>query len=753
MHAIATRDRQSWRVDVRGICQGVGFRPYVWRLARDLGLHGQVCNRGDRVVIELQGPAAAIDCFRQRLPRELPAGAQLRQVVWEAAELPEQDGFRIAASPAGSATAIAIPADRAPCPDCRRELLDPGDRRYRYPFLNCTTCGPRYSLLTGLPYDRPRTTMAGFPLCADCQREYDDPGDRRFHAQPIACPACGPSLHFPSGETGRKGDAALQSALDLLRRGGILALKGVGGYQLLCDARREAVVQRLRDRKGRPDKPLALLVAESEAAHRLAYLSPAEVALLESAAAPIVLLRRRPDVAIAANVAPHQPDLGLMLPTSPLHLLLARDFGAPLVCTSGNRSGEPLAIETDAAHRELGAIADGFLDHNRPIARPLDDSVARIVAGQVQLLRRARGYAPVALPVPDGPTVQAAGAHLKNTMALLQGTQAWIGPHIGDLDSPASRERSQQTGQELTQLTAARPVAIACDLHPDYGSSRLAVEAGLPTVPVQHHLAHALAVLAEHQLSPPALALIWDGSGLGSDGQLWGGELLRISPTGWQRLAHLHSFPLPGGDRAAREPRRAALGLLWELYDEDCLSLTHLPTLQAFTTAELKALVSLLRSGRCPRTSSVGRLFDGVASLAGLVQQCSFEGQAAMRLEAACEAAIEPLALTPDWDWRPWLRQALAEPARLLGQLHSWLLGQAIGALTRLPEATILLGGGCFQNRRLLEALDSQLSRHGRQVLWPQQLPPNDGGLALGQAIAARYALTENWSCASPSPV
>jgi len=751
-------------ITVRGVVQGVGFRPFVYREARQQGLAGWVLNEADRVEIEVQGPGLALDLFLARLRGRTPPQARIESL--DVRELPPGNGetqeFTIRASTGQAAPRATVPADLATCPDCLAEILDPRQRRFGYPFTNCTNCGPRWSIVAGLPYDRPRTSMAEFRMCAECKAEYDDPADRRFHAQPIACPHCGPALQLldPSGKALAVREAALEQAAGAILAGQIVALKGLGGFQLLCDATCQAAVLALRQRKRRPDKPLALMFAALDAVARVCQVSPSEAQSLQSHQAPILLLRRKPaaaaDAAIAEAVAPGNPYLGAMLAYTPLHHLLLARLARPLVCTSGNLSEEPMAVENDEALCRLGRIADVFLVHDRPIVRPVDDSVAQAGPEGVQVLRRARGYAPLPVPLPtDGPTVLALGGHLKNTVALALGREAILSAHVGDLDNVLSIDVHRQAAHDLVEFFQARPDAVACDLHPDYASTRtaedLARQWGVPLVRVQHHQAHAAACMAEHALTGPVLGLSWDGTGYGPDGTVWGGEALRCDGAQFARVAHLRTFPLPGGDRAVREPRRNALGLLHAIAPE--LAAQH--ARQWFDAHELKVLLQLLAgSHHVPRTSSMGRLFDAVAALCGLIPRTSFEGQAAMQLQFAVdedcgEAYAIPLAGdTPAVaDWEPLIRGVLAdrlrgEPlGRIAARFHNALADLAAAIAQRAALEQIVLSGGCFQNGVLAQRVRQKLRDAGFQVFVHRDVPPGDGGIALGQILVARSQL------------
>ncbi|MFN8012524.1 MAG: carbamoyltransferase HypF [Holophagaceae bacterium] len=741
-------------IEVEGVVQGVGFRPFVWRLARDRRLSGFVRNRPGGVEIEVQGARPEVESFLRELQASPPAAARLDALrAGPMDEVAGEGDFTILASAEGGPTRPSVPADLALCPDCAAEMDDPAGRRFGYPFTNCTACGPRYSIIAALPYDRSRTSMAGFPMCPACAAEYADPADRRFHAQPIACPACGPqaALVDAPGAILAAGEAALDAAATLLADGRILALKGLGGYQLLADATSEAAVARLRARKRREAKPFAVLFPTLDAVAKACVLADADARVLASPEAPILLLPRRAAEGpggIAAAVAPGNPDLGAFLPATPLHRRLAERFGRPLVCTSGNLSDEPMAFVDSEARERLGAVADAFLVHDRPVLRPVDDSVGRVEAGTLRLLRRARGFAPRPHPVAvQGPPVLALGGHLKGTVALLRDGQAVVSQHLGDLDSPLGLDLLGRTVEDLFAFFRLAPARLACDLHPGYGSTRLAEDLsrrwGLPLVRVQHHHAHGAACLAELGLTGPALALAWDGSGYGPDGTVWGGEALRLEGPRFARAGHLRAFPLPGGERAVREPRRSALGLCWGLFG-DGVAAEGL-----FAPAELAVLQRMLEGGlQSPLTSSVGRLFDAVAALAGLRADAGFEGQAAMTVEFAARAAPEDGAYTFDLadgvaDPAPMVAELLAdrrrgaEPGRIARRFHAGLAKLAVAFAEAAGQGDVALTGGCFQNALLADLCTGALEAKGFRVLRPARFPPNDGGLSLGQAWVA----------------
>lgn len=748
------------QLTIQGTVQGVGFRPFVYRLATTLELKGWVNNSPQGVNIELEGEPHTLDTFANRLREDAPALARIDAVQQVQLPLHGYSNFEIRPSVTeGQKTALILP-DIATCPDCLSEVFDPSNRRYRYPFTNCTHCGPRFSIIEALPYDRPHTSMKQFKLCPACQTEYNNPLDRRFHAQPNACPVCGPHLELwdASGHALATHDTALLMAAEALRQGRMVALKGLGGFQVLGDARNGQAVQRLRQRKHRPHKPLAVMFPSLKSVEDYCELSSAEIALLQQPAAPIVLARTGKRHSLAAEVAPANPYLGVMLPYTPLHHLLMAELGFPIVATSGNRSGEPICIDEQEALARLGDIADVWLVHNRPIVRHVDDSVVQVVDNLPMLLRRARGYAPMPLMTNVEAGVLAVGAHQKNTVAVSTKGQVFLSQHIGDLDNAATLSAFEQSVADLQRLYAIEPTVVVHDLHPDYASSHYAQSmtadatspdpTGRPRprrLALQHHHAHLLAAMAEHHLSVPIMGVVWDGTGYGTDGTIWGGEFLRAESDGsCTRVAHLRPFPLIGGEQAVKEPRRVALGLLYALLGEAAFEREDLPPLQSFSRQELSIMRRMLQQSiNCPLTSSMGRLFDGVASLLGLMQTTTFEGQAAMALEYAATAetaAVYPFAYADGVvDWGPLLlallndQQSIAQIARTF---HNTLVQMM--AVVVASEAHVILTGGCFQNRLLLQGALQQLRHLKINPYWPQQVPPNDGGIALGQAVSIK---------------
>ncbi len=757
---------QRTHIVIRGAVQGVGFRPFVYRLALELGLQGWVLNSGEGVFIEVQGPREKLEEFLLRLQSEKPPRSFVQSLEATYLDPAEFAGFEIRSSSSGGDRNTLVLPDIATCPDCLAEVLDPSDRRYRYPFTNCTNCGPRFTIIESLPYDRPNTSMRRFALCRECRREYENPLDRRFHAQPTACPACGPKLQLwnASGEIQAEGDEALLSAAAAIRAGLVAAVKGLGGFHLVTDARNPEAVDRLRARKRREEKPLALMYPSIEAVRGHCEVSRLEERLLLSPESPIVLLRRNLEAKLdglpASSVAPDNPYLGVMLPYTPLHHLFLRELSFPIVATSGNISDEPICIDEHEALERLKDIADVFLVHDRPIVRHMDDSVVRVMLGRELVLRRARGYAPlpVALPLPARPML-AVGGHLKNTIALAIRKNVFISQHIGDLETPEAAAAFRKVIASFHDLYETRPEIVVADMHPDYFSTGFAQACGQPLVTVQHHYAHVAACMAENELESPVLGVSWDGTGYGLDGTIWGGEFLRVDRTSFSRIAALRSFRLPGGTSAIREPRRTAIGVLYEILGDRLFEQRDLAPLQAFSRSEVAVLQQMLcRKLNCPLTTSAGRLFDAVASLTGLRQTVNFEGQAAMELEFAITGGQTSegyrYALTqgaagpgePDMiivDWEPVILAVQADLSRgvpngtISARFHVTLAEIIVAVARRVGLEKIALSGGCFQNRFLTERAVSRLEEEGFRPYWHQRVPPNDGGIALGQIAAA----------------
>jgi hydrogenase maturation protein HypF len=778
------------RIVVRGAVQGVGFRPFVYRLATELQLSGWVSNTGQGVFIEVEGDPGSVQQFLFRLEKEKPPRASIQSLESSIFDPAGYETFEIRESEETGRKSVVILPDIATCGDCVREIFDPKDRRFGYPFTNCTNCGPRFTIIESVPYDRANTSMKRFTMCAECEREYHDPLDRRFHAQPNACPRCGPQIELWDG-AGRaisQSREALLAAAEIIRAGKILALKGIGGFQLLVDARNDVAVVSLREQKHREEKPFAVMCPTIEAVREICEISELEEGLLRSAESPIVLLHSHS--AISPSVAPGNPNVGVMLPYTPLHHLFMRELGFPVVATSGNLSDEPICVDEREAVSRLGALADFFLVHDRPIVRHMDDSIVRIMGGREMVLRRARGYAP--LPVrltsdfrpPTSGSILAVGAHLKNTVALSVGTQVFISQHIGDLETKEAYSAFCAVAKDLPRLYEVTPELIACDLHPDYLSTKYAVGLGsagcqpaasgcLPDASaekasrqaaansrqaacapqhVQHHWAHVASCMAENELEPPALGVAWDGTGYGTDGTIWGGEFLLATERFFTRVAHLRQFRLPGGDAAVKQPRRSCLGLLHEIFRDELWERIEL--LGDFSKQELPLIRQMLeKKVNAPFTSSTGRLFDAVASLLCLRHRASFEGQAAMEMEFAIQGGVDeayPFSLGDGSpvviDWEPAIRGILQDRQSgksvgiVAAKFHNMLAEAIVAVAGKIGEPKVVLSGGCFQNRYLTERTIDRLRQEDFRPYWHQRVPPNDGGIALGQVAAVAWS-------------
>ena len=755
-----THSIQRMSIVIRGAVQGIGFRPFIYRLARELDLTGWVRNTPQGVLVEVESSRELLEAFLVRIEKEKPPRASIQSLESTCLDPVGYDGFEIRQSTeSGRKSALILP-DIATCAACLMDIFDRGNRRYRYPFTNCTNCGPRYSIVEKLPYDRPNTTMKGFAMCLQCRAEYADPLNRRFHAQPNACPECGPQLELwdGNGRSLTRQDEALRQGVDALRQGKILAVKGLGGFHLIVDAHNEAAVARLRRCKNREEKPFALMYPDIRRIAAHCELSELEQRLLCSPEAPIVLLRRNGRDDLAPNVAPHNPYFGIMLPYTPLHHLLMRDFGGPIAATSGNLAEEPICIDERQALKRLGNIADLLLVHDRPIRRHVDDSIVRVVEGRELVLRRARGYAP--LPVHLDAAISSiigVGAHLKSAVALSVEREVFVSQHIGDLETAEANAAFCEVIDDLQALYEITPRQIACDAHPDYQSTRYADHSKRSVLSVQHHYAHVLSCMAENRLDGPLLGVAWDGTGFGLDGTIWGGEFLRITEDSFERAAHLRTFPLPGGDAAAREPRRSALGLLFELFGEKVFEQPDLIRLCGFARVEAALLrTALVREVNSPRTSSIGRLFDAVSAIVGLRQHCRFEGQAAMELEFAVREEVDDhyefecanAGPTLVADWEPVILQILADvrtgasTGEIAAKFHRGLARLIVQVARILGEEQVVLTGGCFQNAHLLRQAVNWLCDEGFRPYWHQRIPPNDGGIALGQIVAVARSLT-----------
>lgn len=749
-------------VNIQGIVQGVGFRPFVYRLAQTHQLAGWVMNTPSGVLLEAQGASDGVRCFLAGLRNQAPALAVITDVQTKEIPLGIGEGFAIRPS-GGSGEQVQIAPDGDVCDDCLRELFDPADRRYRYPFINCTNCGPRYSIIRGVPYDRDRTTMSGFIMCAACLDEYEDPGHRRFHAQPNACRNCGPRLRLLDGQGHEVAGEPLVNALSLLQAGGILAIKGLGGYHLAVDAGNEAAVTELRRRKHRDQKPFAIMAPDLASLTRYVKYDSTEARLLQGPERPIVLLRKRQPCLIAPQVAPGNGYFGVMLPYTPLHHLLLRDQFPALVMTSGNLADEPICYQDDQALLRLAPIADFFLIHDRDIYIRNDDSVIRVFRGQPVFLRRSRGYAPrpIALPAIQ-PSVLAVGGELKGATCLTRGSQAFLSQHLGDLQNVATLHSLEETVCHLQNLLQVQPQVVAHDLHPDYLTTTYAESlAGVTRFAVQHHHAHLASCMAENALEGEVIGVICDGTGYGADGTIWGGEFLVGGYQSYRRLGHLRLVPLPGGDAAVREPWRMALAYLYEMFGEEQFDLS-LPCMAAVEAPDRKLFLQMLqRRLNTPLTSSCGRLFDAVASLIGVRQRVDYEGQAAIELEALAESSLVadhyPFSLCDVegrlvLDLGEMLRVLIQEVrydrprADLARRFHNTLTVAMSVVCEKIRMATglerVALSGGVFQNRLLSDGLCTRLEMKGFQVFTQRLVPPNDGGLALGQAIIAGRSIS-----------
>ena len=752
------------RININGIVQGVGFRPYVYQLAGRFKLCGHVANTAAGVRIHVEGPQTDIAAFLASIPAEAPPLAQITDV--EAADAPTEGfhRFEIIASRDDSAKSALISPDVSICDDCLKEMLSPRDRRFRYPFINCTNCGPRYTIIDDIPYDRPQTSMASFPMCPRCQAEYDDPENRRFHAQPNACPVCGPHVQLLDG-SGQAADTTdpIRAVVALLRQGRIVAIKGLGGFHLAVDAANEPAVARLRQRKHREEKPLAVMAYDGDRVRRFAQLDDEEMAVLASPQRPILLLAKRSDQSLAPSVAPHNRYFGVMLPYAPLHYLLLENTFAALVMTSANLSEEPIAIANHEAVERLTGIADAFLVHNRDIYLRCDDSIVRKTAGVTRFIRRARGYVPTPVFLNHTPPpVLACGAALKNTVCLTKEDRAFVSQHIGDLENLATYGAFRDTIAHLQRILDITPQAIACDLHPDYLSTRYAAEQNdLPVIQVQHHHAHIVSAMAENHLDGRVIGLAFDGTGYGPDGTIWGGEVLLAENDRYERAASLEPLPMPGGAAAIKAPWRMAISYLYQAFGKGFRDLDF-PFMTAVDPKQADILVAMMQQAlNAPLTSSMGRLFDGIAALLGLRSTVAFEGQAAMELEMIAA----PGTATPyDFGWQasddglriptaPIIRGVVTDiqhgqsNAHISRRFHTTLVHLFTDLCSHLRRQTdldrVVLSGGTFQNAILLEELSRALMKNGFAVYAHRLVPPNDGGISLGQAVAAGAMLAD----------
>lgn len=753
--------KQRYQITVQGRVQGVGFRPFVAVTAIKLNLSGWVRNIRQSVLIEIEGGSAELQAFLQQLQANAPALAKIELLNKKQISCQHDSGFHILESSGQNDGEVNISPDSGICKACQNELFSKDNRRYRYPFISCTQCGPRYSILKALPFDRCNTTLNAFPMCAACLKEYQNPEDRRFHAQGINCQHCGPQISYvnPQGETLAEKESALTLAVTALQAGNIIAVKGLTGFHIIVDASNNEAVLRLRKRKQRPAKPFAVMYANLSMLEADCIVGDQEKALLCSAIAPIVLLENKnSNQSLSPAIAPNNPYLGVMLAYTPLHLLICRAVNKPLVVTSANRSGEPVCSDNNEALQQLRELVDGFLMHDREIYQGLDDSIVKFVNNEAMLLRRARGYVPDYLPLAtEQPAILALGGQLKNSIALSKGKRLYLSQYIGDLENVAAVARHQKVKKIMQELFAVKADIVACDLHPDYVTTQLAEETDLPVISTQHHVAHLYAAMIEHQITEQAFGVVWDGNGYGEDGTLWGGEFLAVDAHKTQRLATFLPFKLPGGSAAIKEPRRVALALLYELYGDDIISAEIVNSLSPFTHSTKKQLLKMLSNNiNSPLTSSTGRLFDAVSSLLNLVQINSFEGEAAMRLQFAAKTSTDgavyampiDFSVTPNIiDWRPMLTAIIDDisnsvtPAIIAKRFHNTAAAIILKIAQHYSVTQVLLTGGCFQNTLLIETTLALLQKPGIEVLWHKKLPANDASICVGQVRAAGGAI------------
>jgi len=759
-----TPDEELMRmeIEIEGYVQGVGFRPFVYRLAKSLGLKGWISNSTKGILINVEGSKKKLEDFLVYLEKQKPPLTLIRSMDYSFLKPVDYSDFEIRPSVLLENKKTPILPDISTCADCLGEIFDPRNHRYLYPFTNCTNCGPRFSIIKALPYDRSNTTMKKFVMCDNCKAEYHNPSDRRFHAETNCCPECGPHIALLNhkGSCLESDHQAFRVVAEYIREGAIVAVKGIGGFHLIVDARNQDSVKKLRIRKNREEKPFALMYHSLRVVKEHCEVSKAEENLLHSAESPIVLLKRKPND-IAYDVAPENPYIGVMLPYTPLHHILMSEISFPIVATSGNISDEPITTDEYEAIEKLNGIADFYLIHNRPIAHHVDDSVVRIIMNRKQMLRVGRGYTPILIEIgkPTNP-ILAVGAHLKNTIAISTGRQAFLSQHIGDLDILETVNSFQKVINDFRYLYDFCPQSIVCDAHPDYYSTRYAQKQNIPVLSVQHHYAHVLACMEEHKLEAPVLGVSWDGTGYGSDGTVWGGEFLKITKHSFDRIGHFRYFPLPGGEKAVKEPRRDALGILYEIFKDDVLGMDYLTALKTFSNIEINILTSMIQKKlNTPLTSSVGRLFDAVSSILDLCQYNAFEGKAAMKLEFIMGnlktdeiydfKIINSESQIPSYtiDWAPTIKAILDDlnlktPLKSISaKFHNTLTEIIISMARHVGEEKVVLTGGCFQNKYLLERAIDRLNSEGFSTYWPERIPPNDGGIALGQIVAASRIL------------
>lgn len=753
-----------YHIEIKGAVQGVGFRPFVYRIARLLNLKGYVSNNTEGVVLDIQGSRTNINEFLSKLNSELPPNAIIDDISCIEDTLVPYQSFEIRESSENSSISAIILPDIAICEDCKSEMFDPSNRRYLYPFINCTNCGPRYSIIEKLPYDRCNTSMRHFNMCEDCRQEYNDPLSRRFHAQPIACPVCGPTIELYSREKKFicKGYSSLEHISDFIKDGKIIAVKGIGGYQLICDASNDVAVETLRIRKHRYEKPFALMFSSIDDIKQICEVSLTEEKVLTSPESPIVLLKklRTPYKYISELISPDNNYLGIMLPYSPLHLLIMSVLNKPIVATSGNISEEPICISDDDAFEVLYHIADYFLTHNRGIVRYVDDSVVQVVKGKVLVLRRARGYAPFPINIGsfyNSKKILATGGHFKNSVSIKIDKRVFISQHIGDLSNETSFNAFKRVVKDLSAIYKVEYDAVIKDCHPDYISSKYADSLKTNNYAVQHHIAHIAACRLEHSVKGEALGVAWDGTGYGFDKTIWGGEFFHSDNNSFHRIAYFNPFPLPGGEQAIKEPRRSAIGVLYNLYGLESFTRFSLLLNTLFSESELLILRQLLEKRiNTPFTSSVGRLFDAISSLLNICTKVTYEGQAAIKLESIIEPTdeyysfyIEESNKTLIIKWESLVQEAISDLEKgvcrgiISAKFHNTLVEIIAEVVRKLKYTQVLISGGCFQNNYLLERAVDRLEQTGCKVFWNQQVPINDGGISFGQIAA--YLITENF--------
>ncbi len=748
-------DLMRLRVVIRGAVQGVGFRPFIHNLAKKNELKGWVENSLEGLITEVEGNQNSLKNFLLSVSKNHPPNAYIQSLEYSYLDCCNYKDFQIRKSSyIGEKSALILP-DIATCKECLKEIFDPKDRRYLYPFTNCTRCGPRYSIIKSLPYDRENTSMSKFPMCKECQKEYDDENNRRFHAQPNACPVCGPfvELRSKNGKLLSSYNDAIEEACDAILKGEILALKGIGGFQLLVDGRNEKAVKELRLRKHREEKPLALMYGSLEEVRKDVYLSDIEELTLSSPQAPIVLLKKKCFTHIAESVSPDNPRLGIMLPYSPLHHIILRKLGFPLVATSGNFSDDPLFKDNEEALIGLSAISDKFLLHNRDIITRIDDSVVMVIKDRLYIIRRARGYAPLPIFVPNiDEGLFGVGPHLKNTFSFSKKNMIFLSQHIGTLETKKSVEIYNESVDSLLELLGTNIEKISTDIHPDYYTSTVPEKFGKKGIKVQHHYAHILSCMAENQLVPPVIGVSWDGTGFGLDKSIWGGEIFLIEKSSFKRISHLKHFFLPSPQKAPEKPILSALGLLFEVFNEGAFSL-DLPLFKKLSLFELNLYKEMLtKKFNVEKTSSAGRLFDAVSAIIGIRFMNSFEGQAAMELEFRCSESkgsyFFPIESNDDTliiNWVPTIKSIVSDflNGRKVSEIstffHNGLVEAISNTLSIFSEKKVVLSGGCFQNRYLLEKTIEVLLKQGKEPYWHQLVPPNDGGISVGQVIALNW--------------